>query len=631
MKSIIKKAKFQHAVFAICCIFSAVMLIGKYNFLSVIGVVFAMAISLLMLIISVAKKRVNVWLLFSHMVLMISILIFYLIWGADNFIKRLWYNMLWSGIPVLLSIGIYFINKQKEFKLKKIISSLVIFLILTSTSLYFFIMSIRVKPSVFSLQQGHDEYLNSIKNSYTIDDSNPNVLVILMDDMAYSDLSCYSYLGRENATIKTPNIDALADDGIMMDNFYACSPVCSPSRFGMLTGRYSARGYLDNVIFPTALSLQPFGNTRYLNAFQFPNNIDGILGDEITFPEVMQNVGYRTALFGKWNLGDYGEYLPTNQGFDYFYGSYYVNDMTPYNMVRETKGNAEEVYSHNELIDQSETTKILTEEITTYINKSVDNNEKFLAYYATPWPHYPIFSGVKGDATDDNYIDCIEEFDTYLGNIIDLLKEKDIYNDTLIMFTSDNGPGREGVTGALRGRKGTTFDGGQKVPFIATYVNGGIGKSESFVNNNIISENAMNIDVFPTILQYIGVDTLPYDRVIDGKSLYSLLQGTVDSDTSLHEMIFHIHRGKVQGIQMPKIIDGEKFQFKYYQNVWTENAAFFDQFYKNYLFNLTTDPAEGYNISMKHPEIAKEMLGDLQSFKKELKTNRRGVNLEYYK
>lgn len=305
--------------------------------------------------------------------------------------------------------------------------------------------------------------------------------------------------------------------------------------------------------------------------------------------------------------------------------------MTPYNMVRETGGTAKEVLSHKDLLDQSQTTKILTEEISSYINKSVDNNEKFLAYYATPWPHYPIFSGEKYDKSDDSYIHCIQEFDAYLGSIIDLLKARDVYDDTLIIFTSDNGPGREGVTGALRGRKGTTFDGGQKVPFIATYVNGGIGKGDAFSSNNKITARAMNIDIFPTVLQYIGVNTLPKDRIIDGVSMYGLLQGDIPQDTEIHDVLYHISGGKVLGVQMPKIVDGKTLQFKYYQSVWTENTAFFDQFYKNYLFNLTEDPAEGYNVSMVYPQIAQELSKELQDFRNELKANRRGIIKSYNK
>ena len=617
-------------IFIICILYSLVMLIGRFNFLAVVAVGLAIGLALLILTVLILKRKIDILLISSYLTVMISVLLFYILWGADSFAKRFFSNLLWTGIPIFLAFLILFLDKKQKIDFTKLVSSLLVVSVLGATILYFLIMSIRVKPSVYSMQKGHDEYLNYLRNNNSIDESSPNVLIILMDDMAYSDLSCYSYLGREDASIKTTNIDALADDGIMMDNFYACSPVCSPSRFGILTGRYSSRGYLDNVIFPTALSLQPFGITRYVNPFQFPNNVDGILGDEITFAEIMRSVGYSTALFGKWNLGDYGEYLPTNQGFDYFFGSYYVNDMTPYNMVREQNGIAEQVFSHKDLLDQSETTKNLTQEILSYVDNAVDNNQKFLAYYATPWPHYPIFSGKKYDTSDDSYIHCIEEFDDYLGDIIDLLKDKGVYDDTLIIFTSDNGPGREGVAGALRGRKNTTFDGGQKVPFIVTYSNGGVGKGAAFEQSNVISTQAMNIDIFPTILKYIGVEQLPSDRAIDGVSLNSLLNGECDANIQIHNKLVHIKSGKIESLQMPIELDGKTYIFKYYDRVMTENSAFLGQYYNNYLFNLTLDPAEGYNVSMVYPEIAKQLNNELERTRKDFNSNRRGINWDYY-
>ncbi|MDE7373701.1 MAG: sulfatase-like hydrolase/transferase, partial [Clostridia bacterium] len=499
---------------------------------------------------------------------------------------------------------------------------------------YVLALSMRFRPTVKSLQTGHDEYLKNI-NPTNRNANSPNVLFILMDDMAYSDISCYSYLNKDGKapTINTPTLDALAEEGVSFENFYACSPVCSPSRFGILTGRYASRGYLDNVVFPTTVSMNPFGSTRYFNPFQFYNNVDGILGDEITFAEVLQAAGYNTALIGKWNLGDYGEYLPTNQGFDYFYGSYYVNDMTPYNMVREVGGVAEEVHSHWDMLDQSETTKILSEELDSYITDASaeykESGQPFLAYYCTPWPHYPIFSGNKYDTTDDSYIACIEEFDEYLGHTIDLLKEQGVYDDTLIVFTSDNGPGREGVTGALRGRKNTTFDGGHKVPLIMSYPNSNIGNT-----NKVITTNAMNIDLFPTILQYAGITNMPTDRIIDGVSMYDILEeknGTFNNPSyRLHDALYYIKKGKVQGIQMPiETVDKQGnpvvYDYKYFDKVRTENSAFIDQVYKNYLFNLTLDPAEGYNVSMTYPEVAQLLNNNLGAFRKSLKKNRRGI------
>lgn len=606
-------------VFLLIAVYVAVMLISGYAALSVVAVALSAAAALGVLIVYLASGKLSSELWTGYLLLVGGVLIYYLIWGAEPFLKRTGYNLALSAIPILSAFGLFVIRKKYRGRFLKTFVSLTAVLMIFSSSFYLLAMSIRAKPKVVSLRKGHDDYLDAVGSASA---DSPNILFILMDDMAYSDISCYSYRGRAEATIQTPNLDALADEGARFENFYSCSPVCSPSRFGILTGRYSARGYMDQVVFPSVVSFDPFGATRFYNPFIFKNNVEGILGDEITFPEALQSAGYSTALFGKWNLGDYGEYLPTKQGFDTFYGSYYVNDMTPYNWVIEEGGKATVVKTHDQIKDQSETTKLLTAEVNNYIKTSVAANKKFLAYYASPWPHYPIYSGENGNPADDNYIDCIEEFDYYLGTIIDTLKTSGVYDDTLIVFTSDNGPGREGVAGALRGRKGTTFDGGQKVPLIVTYKNGGI------TPGSIVKTNAMNIDFFPTFLDYAGINNLPGDRVIDGASLYDILENGADAPH--HEAMYHLRTGKVQAVQMPVEVDGEIKVFKYYKSVASENTAFFDQVYKNYLFNLTDDPAEGYNVAMVYPEVAKKLALQLETFKRELKTDRRGIVEAYY-
>lgn len=614
----------------IIALYVFISLILGYNFLGAVMVALIIITSLVIFFSVTVKKQVQLYLWITYIILAGGSLIFFSAWGAEGFVKSLGYNLMLSVLPIAACVVLYFMDPmcKKNMTAKRAVSIVLTIIMIGTSVCYFLAMSMRLRPTVKSMQEGHDEYLNSIGNAK---ENSPNVLFILMDDMAYSDISCYSYLNKDGKepTIKTPTLDALAEEGVSFENFYSCSPVCSPSRFGILTGRYASRGYLDNVIFPTTVSLYPFGSTRYLNPFQFYNNVDGILGDEITVAEVLKAAGYNTALIGKWNLGDYGEYLPTNQGFDYFYGSYYVNDMTPYNMVREVGGKAEEVHSHWDLLDQSETTKILSEELDSYISDAVEQDNPFFAYYCTPWPHYPIFSGEKGDTTDDSYIACIEEFDRYLGNTIQLLKDKGVYDDTLIIFTSDNGPGREGVTGALRGRKNTTFDGGHKVPLIMSYPNGNIGKT-----NKVITTNAMNIDLFPTILQYVGITDMPSDRIIDGVSMYDILEekdGTYNNASyRLHDALYYIKKGKVQGVQMPvNSVDKNGnpivYDYKYFDKVRTENSAFIDQMYKNYLFNLTLDPAEGYNVSMTYPEVACELKANLNDFRESLRKNRRGI------
>ncbi len=620
-----RHSKLSLAWLVFCFAYSVTLLASGFNFLAPISVAIMAVTSVFILIREILNKPFEPVYSYAYALSLVATFIYLVAWGADDIGKKIWFNIVISVVPAICAVAIIVINGNRiELKrhLKRIVSACLAVVMTGTAVVMFFFMSLRAKPTVESLQDGHDEYLKRLSETKASADA-PNVLIILMDDMAYSDISAYSYLGQENATIQTPNIDSIAENGIFMENFYASAPVCTPSRFSLLTGRYATRGYLDNVIFPTVYDSDPYSFTHFVNPYQFLNNVDGILGDEITIAEALRAIGYDTSCIGKWNLGDYGEYLPMNQGFDYFYGSYYVNDMTPYNWVREENGVATEVRSHAENLDQSESTRLLTDEVVSTIKKSTSANNPFFMFYATPWPHYPIYSDKngngKGDTTDDSYIDCIEEFDDYLGTIIETLKSEGVYDDTLIIFTSDNGPGREGVTGALRGRKNTTFDGGMKVPMLVSYPNGDV-KSGGYK----IESSAMLTDLFPTILSYAGVDTLPSDRIIDGVNLRALWNGSVEPDTRVHDALYYMKKGSVQAVQLPVEVDGKVYDFKYYDSVRTENSAFIDQVYKNYLFNLDTDPAEGYNVSMVHPDVAKQLDQKLEEFRKHLKENRRG-------
>lgn len=675
------KRIFDIVYLALCSAFMLVMWCTGYNFLPLVADILGIVAGVLVFARLLSKKNVGLYLWISYIVCMCGLFVYFLIWGAESFGKNLWYNFVLVLFPVLLATFVYVADKlvKKQLALRAT-CAVCAFLMAGTAIINVFFYNLRLRPTCESLQQGHDDYLKSVADKYSTNSNSPNVLVILMDDMAYSDISAYSYLGSDKATINTPNIDSIADGGIMMDNFYSASPVCSPSRFSILTGRYSSRGYLDNVVFPSDIMSNPWSPTHFLNPYQFLCNVDGILGDEITFAEVLQAAGYNTGCIGKWNLGDYGQYLPTSQGFDYFYGSYYVNDMTPYNWVEDKvdeNGNftSKEVRTHKENLDQSDSTRLLTAQMLNFIESSVENDEKFLAYYTTPWPHFPIYSNNdgsgKGDTADDTYIDCLEEFDKYLGDILNYLKNTpdkngngSLYDNTLIVFTSDNGPGREGVTGDMRGRKNTTFEGGMKVPIIASYPNGNLGKGSAIASetyeyyqwtNNAertdegnvankkkselatvgttkhIDASSMNFDLFNTILRYCGITDgdgkvyLPTDRIIDGADLYDLWQANVHTSTRVHDKLFYLKKGKCQAVQMAVEVNGKVYDFKYFDKVRTENSAFIDQVYKNYLFNLDTDPAEGYSVSKDLPEVAALLNAELKAFRDEMKTNRRGI------
>ncbi len=653
----IKNAKFDFALLVFSIIYFIVEISTGFNFFVLPGLVFAMVFAIIIFLKTILNKDVSIYILSAYLTLIVGTVLLFFTRGADSLGKRIWWNLVLAFFPILLSLG-YFLLKDSQ-KFKKLIVSVLTVLIIATNIVYFLFASLRIKPTVERMWEGHDEYLKNTAQK-SVSSTAPNVLFILMDDMAYSDLSLYSslynYYGADEATIHTPNIDSLADGGIFMDNFYASAPVCTPSRFSSLTGRYASRGYLDNVIFPTVTDNETFSPTHFVNPYQFLNNVDGILGDEITMAEALQALGYDTSCIGKWNLGDYGEYLPMNQGFDYFYGSYYVNDMTPYTWVEEKDGVSTQIKSHQDNLDQSLSTGQFTDKIIETMSESVDDGNKFFMWYTSPWPHFPIFSNDNGnglgDKTDDSYIQCIEEFDKSLGKIFDYMKSTPdpsgngtLYDNTVIVFTSDNGPGREGVSGGLRGRKNTTFDGGMKVPFILSYKNGTTGKGSTVQDftytiydydghdtgttctSKCLNSSAMLTDIFPTIMHYVtgSDDNMPTDRIIDGVSLVNLLSGDQKADTRVHDSLYYIKKGTVQAIQMPVELDGTVYDFKYYESVRTENSAFIDQVYKNYLFNLDLDPAEGYNLSMTYSNIATQMKTELKEFRASLKDNRRGI------
>ena len=648
----------------LCCVFMLTMLASGFNFFPLVGLVLSLVASVAFVVRTAKDRPAGLYLWVSFLVIYGGTFLYFLIWGADSFGKRLWWNLVLIAGPVLLAVAFVFLRKVFKGKALKAAAFVTLALMIATTGIYALFMNLRARPVVDRMWEGHDSYLSSVASAKR--GASPNVLIVLMDDMAYADISAYSYLTGKTPTINTPNIDSIAENGVIMENFYAASPVCSPSRFSMLTGRYSSRGYLDNVVFPTTVESTPWSPTHFLNPYQFLYNVDGILGDEITFAEVLQAAGYDTACIGKWNLGDYGEYLPTEQGFDYFYGSYYVNDMTPYNWVRDTGGgypggaSHEEVRSHAENLDQSESTRLFTDEVLGFLSSSAESGNPFCAFYTSPWPHYPIYSdnngNGKGDNSDDSYIDCIEEFDRELGRILDYLRATPdarnggtLYDNTIVIFTSDNGPGREGAAGALRGRKNTTFEGGMKVPCIASYPAGGVGGN---ANSSVtvtktdgtsrtsptlrVTSSSMNFDVFTTVLSLCGIKNddgsvyLPSDRITDGADLSALWKGETDPDASVHEALFYQKKGKAQAVQLVKVpVETENgteyYDFKYFDRVQTENSAFIDQYYNNYLFNLDTDPIEGYNVSMVYPEVADKLAAALEAFRREMKTNRRGI------
>lgn len=563
--------------------------------------------------------------------------------GAGNFGTRLLGNlliMLPSALALLaIILCVRFI--VKKITLQRVLACVFSVVLMGTTVLFVFTMNLRTKPNTVRMWDGQDDYLNNVDANKT-DSNAPNVLVVLMDDLGYGDISA------NGAIYDTPNIDRLVDEGAQFTNFYSSYSVCSPARFSALTGRYPYRGYADNVIYPTVNTFSPFAATRQFNSVEMGANADGMLGDEITIAEALHSAGYATGCFGKWHLGDYGEYLPTNQGFDYFYGSHHVNDMAPFYHVREENGEYEIVHGTDELKDQKNASKWIHEEINAWITDTVENTDQpFFAYYTTPWPHAPVFVGdeFKGATGMGDYADCVTEFDYYLGQLLDTLERLGELDDTIIVFTSDNGPALQGSTNELRGGKYTAYEGGQKVPFMIRWGNNG----GLFEAGSTYDEPATLVDLFPTIIDMCGITGnggqehyLPQDRQIDGVSMLPIFE-TGEPIHTIEHPILHMKREKIKAIQYSvptaELLSSEEYAdydyeilknndyvtFKYFRSMQNDNPAFFDKTRKNWLHILTDDTSESYNRTNVYPTIAEQMNNRIDEVMQEFKANRRGI------
>lgn len=666
-----KKQVFSFLPNIISMILIILLLYKRANMFAVVNVGFMCICTVLLILSLIIGKKLSKNVLAAYATSGFAVTMYYTVYGADAgfgaFSNCLagWKsaeNALFAGagslglrflgnvlliLPSAILCGVLFLlaaKKLKNAKVQKVLSGVLSVVFVLTTVLYLLTMNLRSQPNVERMWEGHDDYLGKVDKAAT---DNPNVLFILMDDLGYGDVSL------NGAIYETPNIDRIGEEGVNLENFYSCYSVCSPARFGLLTGRYPFRGHADNVIYPTISSTTEFATTRLFNSFEMGANCDGMLGDEITIAEVFQNAGYNTGAFGKWHLGDYGEYLPTNQGFDYFYGSHHVNDMTPFYHVKEEAGEYEIVHGYDELEDQSMATKWIHDEITQWVTDTVKNSdEPFFAYYASPWPHGPVYAGDDFDGTTGmgTYVDCVTEFDHYLGELFATLEDLGVMDDTIIVFTSDNGPALEGSVNELRGGKYLAYEGGQKVPFMVRW-----GNNDGLWDaGTTLEQSAVLVDLFPTLIDLCGVtgnggqkNYLPTDRTIDGISMRPLLENDSVIHTKEHP-ILHMKREKLKAIQYTvptaDVLANEKYKnyehavlkdneyvtFKYFKNIQNDNSAFFDKYRKNWLHILTDDVGENYNRTTVYPEISDEMNAKMDEVMGSFKSNRRGINYDYY-
>lgn len=666
---------FPIILFAVGIIMMLAQWITGVNLTMVVGLVYCCLMSLAIAIGVIFMKKLYMWIVGGYAAAFFGIITYLIFRGADagfgafstglagfstadhplftgegNFFTRLLGNFL-IALPVITAIVLLVVfaaKITKKFTFQRIITGIMSVVLMGTTVLFVLTTNLRTEPKTQRMWEGQDEYLKNMDKNATRE-SKPNVLFILMDDLGYGDVSA------NGSIYETPNIDSIAENGVNFENFYSSYSVCSPARFAALTGRYPYRGYADNVMYPTISTFSPFAQTRIFNSIEMGNNCDGMLGDEITIAEAFQSAGYKTGAFGKWHLGDYGEYLPTNQGFDYFYGSHHVNDMVPFYHATEENGEYEILKGTDQLKDQKDATKWIHQEITSWITNVAQSSDDqpFFAYYATPWPHAPVFVGdeFKGETGMGTYADCVTEFDYYLGQLFDTMEDLGILDDTIIIFTSDNGPALEGSTAELRGGKYLAYEGGQKVPFFIRWDNsdGLVPKGEKR------SQTSTLVDLFPTLVEMCSLtgnsgttdNYMPFDREIDGVSMVPVLENDTPVHTKEHP-ILHMKREKIKALQYtvptadilsqeeygdykyPVLTDNDYVTFKYFRKMQNDNPAFFDKNRKNWLHILTDDTGENYNRSKVFPTVADEMNGEIDNWTKKFKENRRGINEEYY-
>jgi arylsulfatase A len=415
----------------------------------------------------------------------------------------------------------------------------------------------------------------------------PNIIIILCDDLGYGDL--------ESPAINTSNLKGMAEGGAQLTSFYACASVCSPSRAGLLTGRYPVRTLISTPLLSTHdgmnIVMDLLGRYSY--------NVRGIPEDEVLLPEALARRGYRTGMVGKWHLGGTAGHIPNDRGFDSFYGALWSNDDPPYAIYRDRQV---EVPAP---ADQNLLTRNFTLAAQDFIR--TNRNHPFFLYLAHAMPHFPVHASdeFRGQSEAGLFGDAVQEIDWGVGQVLATLDELGLADKTLVIFTSDNGPWMEGNPGYARGRKLEWFEGGFRVPFIARW-------SGVIPSGTSSGGMAVNFDLFTTCLQLAGVP-LPQDRMIDGRDILPLLKGGASSP---HDSFYYFD------IRTPVAV--RRGAWKYIRRNLTDIGPYWPMKQGPFLFNLATDPNESYSMIDSQPGQAQELSGMLDHFEAEMKANLRG-------
>jgi len=404
----------------------------------------------------------------------------------------------------------------------------------------------------------------------------PNFIVIFCDDLGYGDIGCF---GAEKH--HTPNLDRMAAEGRRFTSFYVSSGVCTPSRSSLMTGCYPRRVNMHQ-------------NEDDLCVL-FPVNQRGLNPSEITLAEVLKGQGYATACIGKWHLGDQRPFLPTRQGFDYYFGIPYSNDMGK----RQGPGRPPLPLLRNEEVieapaDQDTLTQRYTDEVIKFVRRNQDR--PFFVYLPHTMPHNPVHASdeFRDSSANGRYGDCVEEIDWSAGQILAALKALDLDEQTVVLFTSDNGAAQRwgGGNGPLRGWKGSTWEGGMREPCIVRWP----GKIPA---GTVCDELACTMDLLPTFAALAGTKP-PTDRIIDGRDIRPLLLGQTGAK-SPHEAFFYYQMDQLQAVRSGRW--KLHLPLKPKKRNWgkPEPEAPLQ------LFDLKADIGEKNNVADRHPEVVKRL------------------------
>lgn len=464
----------------------------------------------------------------------------------------------------------------------------------------------------------------------------PNVVIIMADDLGYGDLGAYG-----NTLLSTPRVDALAQQGARFTQFYASHSSCSPSRAGLLTGRYPLRTGINFPIQRGHDDLQralarrlgrwsaEIGATDMVQAGE--SAVPGLPASEVTLAEALRLAGYATGVVGKWHLGDFTadpQYHPRRHGFDFFAGFPGSNDEFPYCYWRD-----ETLVEENLGLRQGGVTAMLTDEAVRFID--ANRARPFFLYFAEKNVHTPLVPAppFAGGSPGGPYGDAVAELDWSVGQIVDALATRGLLDDTLLVFTSDNGPWHLGSPGALRGRKGQPMEGGQRVPAIAVWPG-------HIPAGRVIDAPAMNFDLFPTVLGLAGLE-LPRDRVIDGRDLWPLLGGA--SDATPHDALFFFNANVVDGarggrwkyyrwvnlytwpvpLDKANTLAGRSAHAYTYTDPQTGETAHLVT-HDPLLFDVVADSNESYNVAAAHPDDVARLQAAIDAWERDFFANPRG-------